>query len=529
MQRFIYPLLLALIFNIGIFAQPKLEIEPDDIYFTDIFDRIKRVALINEGNMTLEIDTVYYSSERYFLRFNGFANFPIIIQPDDTVYMDCILADYQNITVADTADTMYFRNNGIKPLEDLEIEIEFWDDDYHWGFLNGQITANSLPAANANVYVFRNGNYLITQLTTDIYGNYYAPLPPGEYTVAADRDSFYLTYFEGKADPFSADVITILDDSTHTINIELAKIDSFNNSISGSILDSLNLVPLRKGVIVVRKGTHTPNKIRAGENGRSAYAAIVNTNGTYKVHGIEKSDYYFVQSFSDFYVPAYYSESNISPAFWQQADSVFITGELSGRNISMARDSSYGGGIVSGNILINGRMADSLDNVVVYAQTAGYGNLVNYTLDKEEYGYKLKELPYGNYKLIAQSIGLEDAESDIITIAPGQTSVEGINLVFNITDIKEFEHLPSSHVLKQNYPNPFNPSTKIDFYISTYTNVVLKISNILGEEIAVLVKDALSPGSYSYTFSGKGLSSGTYFVTLIAGDYSSTKKILLLK
>jgi hypothetical protein len=97
---------------------------------------------------------------------------------------------------------------------------------------------------------------------------------------------------------------------------------------------------------------------------------------------------------------------------------------------------------------------------------------------------------------------------------------------------------PSSYSLSQNYPNPFNPNTKIRFEIPSYgfpiktfgnDKVVLKIYDVLGKEIATLVNEALQPGSYEVTYDGSNLASGIYFYRLTAGEYVTTKKMILLK
>lgn len=90
--------------------------------------------------------------------------------------------------------------------------------------------------------------------------------------------------------------------------------------------------------------------------------------------------------------------------------------------------------------------------------------------------------------------------------------------------------IPENFSLRQNYPNPFNPITHIRFDIAAgRQHVNLTVYNSLGKEAAVLVNKDTEPGSYEYTFDGSELNSGVYFYTLIAGDFSETKKMLLIK
>ena len=100
-----------------------------------------------------------------------------------------------------------------------------------------------------------------------------------------------------------------------------------------------------------------------------------------------------------------------------------------------------------------------------------------------------------------------------------------------VSDVNEPEIIPNTFSLSQNYPNPFNPSTKIRYSIPTGANVELKVYDILGREVAVLVKEYKQAGNYEVEFSttGKSISSGIYFYKLTAGNFSSVKKLVLLK
>ena len=83
--------------------------------------------------------------------------------------------------------------------------------------------------------------------------------------------------------------------------------------------------------------------------------------------------------------------------------------------------------------------------------------------------------------------------------------------------------------LFQNYPNPFNPTTKMDYSIPRASFVTLKVYDILGREVATLVNEEKPAGNYEVEFNGKGLSSGVYFYRIQAGNFVSTKKLVLLK
>jgi len=92
---------------------------------------------------------------------------------------------------------------------------------------------------------------------------------------------------------------------------------------------------------------------------------------------------------------------------------------------------------------------------------------------------------------------------------------------------------PGEFSLEQNYPNPFNPTTKIRFTISDLRFTILKVYDVLGNEIATLVNEELPAGEYEGEFNpasgNRNLASGIYFYQLMSGDFTQTKKMILLK
>lgn len=89
--------------------------------------------------------------------------------------------------------------------------------------------------------------------------------------------------------------------------------------------------------------------------------------------------------------------------------------------------------------------------------------------------------------------------------------------------------LPTEFLLSQNYPNPFNPNTKIKYSVPQSSNVIIKVFDVLGNEIETLVKEEKTSGIYELKWNAANLPSGVYFYQLRAGDYISTKKMILLK
>lgn len=91
------------------------------------------------------------------------------------------------------------------------------------------------------------------------------------------------------------------------------------------------------------------------------------------------------------------------------------------------------------------------------------------------------------------------------------------------------EILPAKYVLYQNYPNPFNSGTKIKFEIPSAEHIRLKLYDITGREVATLLNEVRPAGSYDLVLSGNNLSSGVYFYQIIAGNFISTKKCVVLR
>ncbi|NWF90512.1 MAG: T9SS type A sorting domain-containing protein [Ignavibacteriaceae bacterium] len=90
-------------------------------------------------------------------------------------------------------------------------------------------------------------------------------------------------------------------------------------------------------------------------------------------------------------------------------------------------------------------------------------------------------------------------------------------------------YTPVTYLLNQNYPNPFNPGTTISYEISKKSNVSLKVYDMLGKVVSVLVNEIQNPGKYQVEFNKQNLASGIYFYRLEADNSVHVKKMILLK
>jgi hypothetical protein len=135
------------------------------------------------------------------------------------------------------------------------------------------------------------------------------------------------------------------------------------------------------------------------------------------------------------------------------------------------------------------------------------------------------------------SIDTATASGSIIT---GPLSVEGLQAIVMATDPigvevedRQSRNTPGKFALEQNYPNPFNPKTGIRFSIPTLVpgvnDVKLVVYDILGREVAVLVNERKSAGTYEASFDGGRLASGVYVYRLTAGSFVQSRKMLLMR
>ncbi|MCX8105743.1 MAG: T9SS type A sorting domain-containing protein [Ignavibacterium album] len=123
------------------------------------------------------------------------------------------------------------------------------------------------------------------------------------------------------------------------------------------------------------------------------------------------------------------------------------------------------------------------------------------------------------------AIALGENQSEVV--AQISEATVKYNTVLGIDN--KISETPTDFSLFQNYPNPFNPNTKIQFSVSTAEFVSLKVFDVLGNEVATLVSEQLTPGIYQHNFDATNLSSGVYYYKLQAGNYSETKKMILMR
>ncbi|MCF8412815.1 MAG: T9SS type A sorting domain-containing protein [Melioribacteraceae bacterium] len=184
-------------------------------------------------------------------------------------------------------------------------------------------------------------------------------------------------------------------------------------------------------------------------------------------------------------------------------------------------------------ILFDEQLSKAMKSSIIMAER-GIVKIVaadSYQIKAKDTIFKLRlkvksEIENVEYKIILSSYRLNENIK--------LTDTDSIDITEIVTGVKNQE-LPTQFNLSQNYPNPFNPTTKISFTIpdgvSSDNNVSLKVFDVLGNEIVTLVNENKPAGNYEVNFDSKdfGLSSGIYFYRINSSNFTSTRKMILLK
>jgi hypothetical protein len=369
---------------------------------------------------------------------------------------------------------------------------------------------------------------LYYQAVTDSSGNYSVQVKQGDTLVAYAQpyNQLYIPQFYNNESSFqTADRIAVAQNIT-SINFVLLHKPTYNNGISGQVMNTdsagvqsiVQAIPLRDTTVKHR------------------YSVKTDSLGNYAFSQLIPGDYILLAIPQNGYIPTFYTEADTQTLQWKDADSVVVTASaiVTGINIFVNAVSDSGAATIHGQVHDN--HGGPLNGAFVYAensnqQTASFGisdNQGNYTISglvpgsyivsSQLYGYDNSQLP--SSVSLSYSTQSSVSASASFSLMPDQT-VTAVSVSTSA--------VTTSFRLNQNYPNPFNPSTVISYSIPSQSKVTLKVYNILGSEVATLVDENKPAGNYNVTFNAARLSSGVYFYQLKAGNFVSTKKLMLVK
>jgi hypothetical protein len=162
----------------------------------------------------------------------------------------------------------------------------------------------------------------------------------------------------------------------------------------------------------------------------------------------------------------------------------------------------------------------------LFAVNADTGQAETQTDNNGYFRFKVSTKIY-NYQIAYTNDIVQNYNINNVIVHAGDSNV---NIDLIPTDVKLIDSgIPSNYYLSQNYPNPFNPSTVINYEIPKVSRVTISVYNVLGQEITKLVNREQAAGKYSVDFNAEKLSSGIYFYKIQAGNFSSFKKMILMK
>ncbi|MBK7445085.1 MAG: SBBP repeat-containing protein [Ignavibacteria bacterium] len=181
---------------------------------------------------------------------------------------------------------------------------------------------------------------------------------------------------------------------------------------------------------------------------------------------------------------------------------------------------------------------DATGNIYVTGYSSGNGTSLDYvTIKYNSNGDQIWKIVYDNGSGISaydlpKALVLDNTGNIFVTGASTQNISEDFCTIkyTQSVGIRQISSgVPEQFSLSQNYPNPFNPSTKISYELRVTNYVLLKVYDVLGNEVKTLVNEKQNAGTYEVSFDASNFSSGSYFYKLVTNGFIETKKMFLIK
>lgn len=387
-------------------------------------------------------------------------------------------------------------------------------------------TADNLPLQGANVKIISpvsavpptpafgaitngQGEYSMTVTIN-------APVNQYVFYVAASKEGYAVQFFDHKAALHLADLITVQNGSAVTnVNFDLSTGSSTGSySISGNITKE-------DGTPVTGAFVLTSKAVSAGQ----MIVSLTDNSGNYTTQTLPPGKYYNL-FLKEGYIPEFYNNAvrweNATPIMVSSSNVTGIDAALTGVTTTLSS------GIFAGTV------KDELGMPIAGAivnMTGDNGVIRNYAVTDAEGYYSINGIGAGSYDISATQMGYTSAQQTV-TYVPQNGTMHTVDFMLSqspaLGSDDNAEIIPSEYKLS-NYPNPFNPSAKIDYQIPMLCKVQLKVYDILGYEVAVLVDENKPAGNYTVEFSAADLPSGIYFCELRTASQRIVNKMILMK
>ncbi|GMU86772.1 MAG: hypothetical protein AMXMBFR48_20130 [Ignavibacteriales bacterium] len=368
---------------------------------------------------------------------------------------------------------------------------------------------------------------------TDSLGNFSLNVRLGD-TLALFARPFDNTlkseYYDGKATLQEADLIAVTG-SVSGINFTLDLKPVYANGVSGTVSDSLGTTFLKGYVYLIRKNPPAPAP--GNHNRRKFWTSTDSLTGAYSFANLEPGEYYALAAAMG-YKATYFTFDGTHTMDWRLADSIVVgeTGVVENINFNLWARQPYSGGnnaAIFGNTL---ELTGSVVEGVLTYVTDAEGNIVSASVSDPAGSFLHEGLNSGYYMFTANTVSFNEAIISGVDVDADNGDVElNISLTPDgVTSVKGNTIQPERFELQQNYPNPFNPSTVIRFSLPEASAVTLRVFNVIGQEIAVLVNNEFrSSGLHEVSFNASAFANGVYIYKIEAAGLSITKKMTLLK
>ncbi len=374
------------------------------------------------------------------------------------------------------------------------------------GSISGRISDEDTgdPLAHAVVFVRSTTHRFERGARTDASGDYTVDgLPSGDYTVFSAARGYLGEYYDDAASASNATAVTVSAPGAVTgIDLALATAPVAPRSYRGQVT-SRGGAPAH--VIVEAVNAATGMTLRSTTDMHGGFELQAWENAVIRVRALG-------------YVGQYAGGTHD----WKQSRWDGATGSMT---FTLEEQSEAGMAEVSGTIR-DASSGEELADAWVYGMDAA-GNLF-FSVTGADGGYLIPNATNGSLDIMVSEVGYETTHGGT-SVEDARGSADILTPRSTVTDVDERPALPASLRLCQNYPNPFNPSTTLRFELPERALVTLRVYDLLGREVATLLRGTVDAGSHTVAFDAAGLPSGLYLARLESGDMVETRRMTLMK